>query len=165
MSRPSNRTVPPVGSSRRMITRASVDFPQPDSPTIPSVSPRRTWSETPSSALTEATSCLNTIPSVIGKYFTTFWVSSRTSVMSPSGVRLQSDTCSRSRRLLVQPELGDDARGLLELADLGQEARIEMPSVEARRRRLGKLAPAAVERIRTARAEAAARGRPQEGRR
>ena len=62
MSRPSNRTVPPVGSSRRMITRASVDFPQPDSPTIPSVSPRRTWSETPSSALTEATSCLKTIP-------------------------------------------------------------------------------------------------------
>src|SRR6187551_3602933 len=81
------------------------------------------------------------------------------------GVRLKSDTGSRSRRLLVQPEVGDDARGLLELAGLGQEARIEMPSVEARRRRLGKLAPAAVERMRTARAEAAARGRPQEGRR
>ncbi len=40
MSLPSKRTVPLVGSSRRMTTRASVDFPQPDSPTIPIVSPR-----------------------------------------------------------------------------------------------------------------------------
>ena len=42
MSLPSNVIFPAVGSSRRMITRASVDLPQPDSPTIPNVSPRLT---------------------------------------------------------------------------------------------------------------------------
>ena len=40
MSRPSNTTLPPVGSSRRMMQRAIVDFPQPDSPTTPRVRPR-----------------------------------------------------------------------------------------------------------------------------
>ena len=39
MSCPSKRIVPAVGSSRRRISRAVVDLPQPDSPTIPSVSP------------------------------------------------------------------------------------------------------------------------------
>ena len=39
--RPSKRIVPDVGSSRRSISRAVVDLPQPDSPTIPSVSPSR----------------------------------------------------------------------------------------------------------------------------
>ena len=86
MSFPSNRTVPLVGSSRRMITRARVDFPHPDSPTIPSVSPRRTWSDTPSSAFTVATSCLKTIPCVIGKCLVTSSTSSRTSLMRPSSV-------------------------------------------------------------------------------
>ena len=98
MSDPSKRTVPLVGSSRRMITRASVDFPQPDSPTIPSVSPRRTVSETPSSAFTDATCCLKTIPFVIGKCFVTPSTSSSTSLMRclATGVRLQSDTCCRA---------------------------------------------------------------------
>ena len=39
MSRPSKTIRPPVGSSRRMMQRAIVDLPQPDSPTTPSVSP------------------------------------------------------------------------------------------------------------------------------
>ena len=39
MSRPSNQIRPSVVSSSRMMQRASVDFPHPDSPTIPSVSP------------------------------------------------------------------------------------------------------------------------------
>ena len=39
MSRPSKTIVPPVGSSSRMMQRAIVDLPQPDSPTTPSVSP------------------------------------------------------------------------------------------------------------------------------
>ena len=39
MSRPSKRIVPPVGFSSRMSVRDSVVFPQPDSPTSPSVSP------------------------------------------------------------------------------------------------------------------------------
>ena len=40
MSRPSKMIVPAVGSSSFMIVRPSVVFPQPDSPTTPSVSPR-----------------------------------------------------------------------------------------------------------------------------
>ena len=40
MSCPSKRIVPPVGSSSFRTRRAVVDFPQPDSPTSPSVSPR-----------------------------------------------------------------------------------------------------------------------------
>ena len=39
MSAPSKRIEPLVGSSRRTISRAVVDLPQPDSPTRPSVSP------------------------------------------------------------------------------------------------------------------------------
>ena len=42
MSRPSKTIRPPVGSRRRMMQRAIVDLPQPDSPTTPSVSPSRT---------------------------------------------------------------------------------------------------------------------------
>ena len=41
MSTPSKMILPPVGSSRRMMQRAIVDLPQPDSPTTPSVSPGR----------------------------------------------------------------------------------------------------------------------------
>ncbi len=52
MSSPPKRIVPLVGSSRRTKRRPSVDLPQPDSPTTPSVSPRRTSSETPSTACT-----------------------------------------------------------------------------------------------------------------
>jgi len=44
------RTVPLVTSSSRNITRAVVDLPQPDSPTIPRVSPPRTCSVTSSTA-------------------------------------------------------------------------------------------------------------------
>ena len=39
MSRPSKRIVPAVGSRSRRISRAVVDLPQPDSPTMPRVSP------------------------------------------------------------------------------------------------------------------------------
>ena len=52
MSSPPKRSVPLVGSSSRTSSRPSVDLPQPDSPTIPSVSPRRTSSDTPSTAWT-----------------------------------------------------------------------------------------------------------------
>jgi hypothetical protein len=45
-----NLIVPAVGSSSRSATRPRVDLPQPDSPTRPSVVPRLTSSETPSTA-------------------------------------------------------------------------------------------------------------------
>ena len=69
MSRPRNVIVPEVGSSRRMMQRAIVDLPQPDSPTTPSVSPSFTVNETPSTAFTDATSFWKMIPRVTGKYF------------------------------------------------------------------------------------------------
>ena len=45
---PSNRTSPPVGGCRPSSARPSVDLPQPDSPTMPSTSPRRQCRSTPS---------------------------------------------------------------------------------------------------------------------
>ena len=55
ISRPANVIEPLVGSVSRSSSRAVVDLPQPDSPTSPSVSPRRTSKETPSTALTAPT--------------------------------------------------------------------------------------------------------------
>ena len=49
-STPSKRTEPPSGVSSMSSVRASVDLPQPDSPTRPSVSPRCRSRVTPSSA-------------------------------------------------------------------------------------------------------------------
>src|SRR3954470_7075793 len=55
ISRPLNVIEPDVGSTRRSSRRAVVDLPQPDSPTSPSVSPRMTSKDTPSTALTAPT--------------------------------------------------------------------------------------------------------------
>ena len=55
MSRPSNSTLPPVGSSSRVISRPVVVLPQPDSPTSDSVSPRSTSKSRPSTARTAPT--------------------------------------------------------------------------------------------------------------
>ena len=49
---PSKRISPPVGGRSRTAMRANVDLPHPDSPTKPSVSPRRMESDTPSTART-----------------------------------------------------------------------------------------------------------------
>ena len=57
-----------VGSSRRTISRAVVDLPQPDSPTIPSVSPLLTVSVTSSTACTTSLPRENT-PCLTGKCF------------------------------------------------------------------------------------------------
>ena len=51
-SRPSNRTVPDVGSISRSSNRPVVDLPQPDSPTTPSVSCAATSNDTPDTACT-----------------------------------------------------------------------------------------------------------------
>ena len=55
ISLPSKRIDPSVGSISRSSSRAVVDLPQPDSPTIPSVSPRRTSKLMPSTACTAPT--------------------------------------------------------------------------------------------------------------
>src|SRR5262249_23534987 len=50
---PPRRIVPAVGSISLTVSRAVVDLPHPDSPTMPSVSPARTEKEIPSTANTE----------------------------------------------------------------------------------------------------------------
>ena len=70
ISRPSNVIEPLVGSIRRISSRAVVDLPQPDSPTMPSVSPSRTSRSMPSTACTAPTCCVKITPLVIGKCLT-----------------------------------------------------------------------------------------------
>ena len=66
--------------------RAIVDLPQPDSPTTPSVSPRSTVKDTPSTAFTEATCFWKMIPRVIGKcFFRSSTTSSSSGISAPSG--------------------------------------------------------------------------------
>ena len=65
-SRPSKRTRPPVGSTRRSTARPSVVFPQPDSPTSVRICPRWMHRSTPSTARTCPTVRLST-PWRIGK--------------------------------------------------------------------------------------------------
>ena len=65
-STPSNVTLPSVGSRSRISARPVVLLPQPDSPTSPSVSPRRIVNETPSTAFTDPTACWK-MPERIGK--------------------------------------------------------------------------------------------------
>ena len=69
MSRPLKTIRPRVGSSSLRMQRTSVDLPQPDSPTMPSVSPSRSVKETPSTAFTVAISFWKMIPRVTGKCF------------------------------------------------------------------------------------------------
>ncbi len=52
MSSPLKRTVPPVGLINRITVLPSVDLPQPDSPTSPTVSPDLISRSTPSTACT-----------------------------------------------------------------------------------------------------------------
>jgi hypothetical protein len=61
--------------------RTRVDLPQPDSPTMPSVSPLRSVNDTPSTAFTDATCFWKMIPRVTGKCF---FRSSTTSSSSPT---------------------------------------------------------------------------------
>ena len=46
------KTLPSVGSIRRAMQRATVDLPEPDSPTMPSVSPLRMSRSTSTAAFT-----------------------------------------------------------------------------------------------------------------
>ena len=64
-STPSTRTLPPVGFSRPLTRRISVDLPAPERPMTPVIEPRPTESETLSSAvkaplLPDAAKCLET---------------------------------------------------------------------------------------------------------
>lgn len=66
MSSPLNVIRPDVGSSRCTSIFATVDLPQPDSPTMPSVSPAARSNETPSTAFTAPTCRRKRTPCVSG---------------------------------------------------------------------------------------------------
>src|SRR2546428_9941117 len=98
MFRPSKYASPLVGSISRRITRPSVVFPQPDSPTSPSVSPRRIVRDTPSTAFTAPTWRWMMNPFVMGKCLTRLRTSRRTSllatVLTPRSSTVNRDLCS-----------------------------------------------------------------------
>ena len=81
ISTPSNRILPASGSMRRRMARPAVVFPQPDSPTRPSVSPLLISKLMSSTALTYAATRERT-PRRIGKYFLRFLTLNRGSVAS-----------------------------------------------------------------------------------
>src|SRR5215211_2730021 len=68
MSSPSNFTSPEVMSIIFRMARPVVLLPQPDSPTRPKVSPRRTSNDTPSTAFTLPTWRRTTAPAITGKW-------------------------------------------------------------------------------------------------
>ena len=124
--------------------RPSVDLPQPDSPTRPSVSPSATLSVTSSTACTRATSREST-PFRIGKYFFRLWISTSAlpfcvcgSLTRPRAPRRRS---SRSRR----PRLSSTV----------SQQRSRWPRVLDAVSQLG-LLEALLERVRAARPELAA---------
>ena len=94
---PSNLTVPAVLSRRRMSARPVVLLPQPDSPTRPSVSPRRMVNEMSSTArTTPIVFCRN--PARIGKW------TSRPSASTSVG-RASVAGISSSRRAVVMQSI------------------------------------------------------------
>src|SRR4029450_3055095 len=68
MSSPSNFTSPEVMSIIFRMASTVVPLTQPDSPTRPKVSPRRTSNETPSTAFTLPTWRRMTAPAITGKW-------------------------------------------------------------------------------------------------
>src|SRR3954453_21736623 len=105
------RTDPPVGFSSPTSNFETVDLPQPDSPTSPSVSPRRSVRFTPSTARTWPTVRLKTIPWVSAKYFFRSLISSSGAPGGGAGGRAAS--ASGSSDAAVLPALSSDTEHLL----------------------------------------------------
>ncbi len=81
-----NSTSPEVGSIRRSRHRAVVDLPEPDSPTRPNVSPRRTSKEMFETACTAPICFLKNTPRRIGNSFTRFLTRMSTSCEDSAGL-------------------------------------------------------------------------------
>src|SRR5215212_10236900 len=114
MSSPSKITSPSVGSRRRNTRRASVLLPHPDSPTSPSVSPRRTERSTPSTAFTCPTVRCST-PALMGKCIFRFLASSRYSPDWPLVCGLPSALSVTSRPPVLRARGGVGRLLLLEV--------------------------------------------------
>src|SRR5690625_5882135 len=104
-----------------MSSLARVDFPQPDSPTIPRVSPLRSWKLTPSTALTSPTWRRTTTPWVSGKCLT--------SSSTPS----TGSAVAKESALLIENLVGVVARGVAAGGHLAQRG----PLGHTRRRGVG----------------------------
>src|SRR5262245_62204873 len=92
---PSKRRSPELGAISFMIIRPVVLLPHPDSPTSPTVSPRRMSKVMPSTARTAAGGPLAHNPRRTGKCFTRLRISSRA---APSGaiLVLREETAHRT---------------------------------------------------------------------
>src|SRR5579864_2352061 len=113
MSLPLYVMVPSVGSRRRINVRPSVDLPQPDSPTRPSVSPFLMSRSTPSTACTWAT-VRRTMLDDTGNHF----FSPRTDTSGSAGVHSGcSSRPATSTIFELRPGLRHPARGELGVAD------------------------------------------------
>ena len=138
---------PAVGSSSRTIVRPSVDLPQPDSPTSPSVSPSLTAKLTSSTACTCATSRCSS-PFRIGKYFLTC-LTSRSGVSPDSLASLEDGHAAAAE----PPEIVSSRWSRLNSTSSQQRSRC--PGVPTRFSSAGFLL-ALLERVRAARPELAA---------
>src|ERR671922_1155917 len=83
------------------MARPVVDLPQPDSPTSPSVSPRRIENETPSTARTAPTLRWKMMPCVSGKCITSLRTSSRTS--APVALGVDSGLVATATAVVLDP--------------------------------------------------------------
>src|SRR5829696_4853842 len=89
-----------------MMSLAIVDFPHPDSPTSPKVSPARSSKSTPSTAWTWPTVLRNRIPVVSGKCLTRFRTASKGTASpavegTPSAAERESAVTSAIEQLLA----------------------------------------------------------------
>src|SRR3954453_14742938 len=134
---------PPVGFSSATRSLATVDLPQPDSPTMPTVSPRRSVRSTPSTAWTWPTVRLKTMPWVSGKYFWRPLTSRRASPAAGSGSTLAAvmSAGSDTENLLAvvarglasghdQPQRRDVAHAVAAGQRRGTRAALRAPGVE-----------------------------------
>src|SRR5688572_24476916 len=95
MSSPSNFTSPEVMSIILRMASPVVLLPQPDSPTRPKVSPRRTSNDTPSTAFTLPTWRRMTAPAMTGKWTFRSLTSRTISVPVVSGAELGMEMAGR----------------------------------------------------------------------
>src|SRR2546423_293616 len=120
MSSPLNRILPPVGSSKRMTARPSVDLRQPDSPTSPTVSRVLISRSTPSTACTWPTTLCMT-PEETENHTLSSLPSTRGSAVVHARL---SGLTTASGTFELRPRLGHPARRQLRVADALQRGHV-----------------------------------------
>src|SRR5260370_20030573 len=126
MSSPLKTILPAVGAMSLIAVRPSVDLPQPDSPTSPSVSPVLISRSTPSTACTYPTVRCST-PEATGNQ--TFRSVIETSGSAAVHARVSVLTAV-SGTLQLRAGLCDPARGALGVADRDQPRRVAAAALD-----------------------------------